>query len=96
MCIEMKAVAGTKYLYHRRSGYYFRMRVPKRLGIREFRSSLRTKELHLALKQLSKLKPAIQMIKQLVVESVSLDTEAIKYKLAYIKEDMKKSCPWRT
>ncbi|WP_373292830.1 DUF6538 domain-containing protein [Shewanella algicola] len=50
----MKAIAGTKHLYIRKEWFYFRMKLPKRLGVREVRFSLNTQDLSYALVKLQR------------------------------------------
>ncbi|WP_448568151.1 DUF6538 domain-containing protein [Thalassotalea ganghwensis] len=86
----MKVVAGSKYLYLRKQWFYFRIRLPKRLGMREIRFGLQTQNLISAVNRINQFKPYIQQLKQLVITSKSLDTSEVKPQLIKIKDAMLK------
>jgi integrase len=86
----MKAVVGKKYLYLRKQRFYFRIKLPKRLGTREIRIGLQTQDLISAIKRINQFKPHIQQLKQLVITSKSLDTSDVKPMLMKIKDAMLK------
>ena len=77
----MKAVAGNKHLYLRKQWFYFRMRLPRRLGTREIRIALHTQNLIKAVNKLNQFKSYIQQIKQLVIASKSLETSEAQLQL---------------
>jgi len=86
----MKVVAGNKYLYLRKQWFYFRMRLPKRLGTRKIRFGLQTQNLISAVNRVNQFKPYIQEVKQLVITLKSLDTSEVKPQLIMIKDAMLK------
>ncbi len=86
----MQAVSGFKYLYLRKSVFYVRVKVPKRLGAREIRLCLRTKKLAVAVVILERLLPSIAKLKQLVIQSRTLDTSTICLQFTQIKDAMLK------
>lgn len=86
----MQAVSGFKYLYLRKSTFYVRIKVPKRLGSREVRLCLRTKKLAVAVVILERLIPCIRRLKQLVIQSRTLDTTTICLQFTQIKDAMLK------
>ncbi|MBL4941893.1 MAG: DUF3258 domain-containing protein [Colwellia sp.] len=86
----MQAVSGFKYLYLRKSTFYLRVKVPKRLGAREVRLCLRTKKLAVAVVVLDRLLPLILRLKQLVIRSRTLDTGLICLQFTQIKDAMLK------
>ena len=86
----MKAVAGNKHLYLRKQWFYFRMRLPRRLGTREIRIALHTQNLIKAANKLNQFKSYIQQIKQLVIASKSLETSEAQLQLLKIKDAMLK------
>ena len=86
----MKAVAGNKHLYLRKQWFYFRMKLPKRLGTREVRIALHTQNLISAVNKLNQIKPYVQQIKQLVIASKSLETSEVQPQLLKIKDAMLK------
>ena len=86
----MQAVTGFKYLYLRKSTYYLRVKVPKRLGVREVRLCLRTKKLSVAVVILDRLLPLVSRLKQLVIRSITLDTSSICLQFTQIKDAMLK------
>ncbi|NQY88485.1 MAG: hypothetical protein HRT51_12220 [Colwellia sp.] len=85
----MQAVSGFKYLYHRKSTYYLRVKVPKRLGAREVRLCLRTKKLCVAVVVLERLLPTVARLKQLI-RSRTLDTDSNCLQFTQIKDAMLK------
>jgi integrase len=87
---NLQAVSGFKYLYRRKSTYYLRVKVPKRLGTREVRLCLRTKKLSVAVVILERLLPFISRLKQLVIRSRTLDTSSICLQFTQIKDAMLK------
>ncbi len=86
----MQALVGCQYLYRRKATYYLRVKVPKRLGVREVRLCLRTEVLEVALVILQRLKPLIIKLKGLVIHSRTLDTSLISQQLNQIKNAMQK------
>tara|TARA_R110001592_G_C13106918_1_gene744629 strand:- start:1348 stop:1722 length:375 start_codon:yes stop_codon:yes gene_type:complete len=86
----VQAVKGFKYLYLRKSTYYFRQRVPKRLGVREIQFCLHTTNLSSAVLILHRLQPLISSLKQLVISSRTLDTNLICLQFLQIKDAMLK------
>ncbi|OBT04758.1 hypothetical protein A9267_17600 [Shewanella sp. UCD-FRSSP16_17] len=86
----MKAIAGTKHLYIRKEWFYFRIKLPKRLGVREVRLSLNTQDLSYALLKLQCFTLQINLLKQLVVSLKSLDTSVVTSSLLMIKDTMLK------
>lgn len=86
----MQAVVGCQYLYRRKATYYLRIKIPKRLGVREVRLCLRTHKLEVALVLMERLKPLISKLKGLVIHSRTLDTSSISQQLNQIKSAMQK------
>ncbi|MFC0117780.1 DUF3258 domain-containing protein [Pseudoalteromonas xiamenensis] len=86
----MRAVVGCQYLYRRKATYYLRVKIPKRLGVREVRLCLRTEVLEVAVVILQRLKPLIIQLKGLVIHSRTLDTSLISQQLKQIKNAMQK------
>lgn len=87
---KVQAVSGFKYLYLRKSTFYLRVKVPKRLGAREVRLCLRTKKLSVAVVILNLLSPFVSRLKQLVIRSRTLDTSLICLQFTQIKDAMLK------
>jgi len=87
---NVQSVLGFKYLYLRKSAFYIRVKVPKRLGAREIRLCLRTKKLAVAVVILERLLPSITRLKQLVIQSRTLDTTIICLQFTQIKDAMLK------
>lgn len=86
----MQAVTGFKYLYLRNSKYYFRQRIPKRLGVREIRFCLDTTNLSSAFLIWNRLQPFVLQLKKLVITSRKLDTTTTYLQLLAIKDAMTK------
>jgi hypothetical protein len=86
----VQAVTGFKYLYLRKSTFYVRVKVPKRLGAREIRLCLRTHKLSVAVLVLERLLPLISSLKQLVIRSRTLDTDLVCLQFSHIKDAMLK------
>ncbi len=59
-------------IYLRKSTFYVRVKVPKRLGAREIRLCLRTHKLSVAILVLERLLPLISSLKQVVIRSRTL------------------------
>ena len=55
----MQAVTGFKYLYLRKSTFYVRVKVSKRIGAREIRLCLRTEKLSVAVIVLEYILPLL-------------------------------------
>jgi integrase len=87
---NVQAVSGLKYLYLRKSTFYIRVKVPKRLGAREVRLCLRTKKLGVAVIMLEGLLPLVSKLKQLVIRSRTLDTDSTCLQFTQIKDAMLK------
>ncbi|XQW84543.1 DUF6538 domain-containing protein [Thalassotalea piscium] len=86
----MLVVNGFKHLYLRKTQYYFRQRIPKRLGLREIRLCLHTSSLSVAVIKWHRLQPYILKLKQLVIISRKLDTKTTKERLLSLKDIMTK------
>ena len=86
----MQTVAGFKYLSLRKQTFYLRMKVPKRMGTREIKLCLRTQKLSVAVVILERLSPIIARLKELVINSRTLDTDLISLQFSQIKDAMLK------
>ncbi len=73
----MQAVSGFKYLYLRKSTFYVRVKVPKRLGAREIKLCLRTEKLCVAVIILEGLLPLVSKLKQLVINHYTITAGAV-------------------
>lgn len=86
----MHGITGIKYLYKRKSTFYIRVKIPKRLGTREVRLCLRTKRLPVAIAKLDLLLPMVKRLKALVISSRTLETDLVSKQLNQIKDAMLK------
>ena len=86
----MQSVSGFKYLSLRKHTFYLRMKVPKRMGTREIKLCLRTQKLSVAVVILERLSPIMARLKELVINSRTLDTDLISLQFSQIKDAMLK------
>ena len=84
----MQAVTGFKYLYLRKTTFYFRLKLPKRISRQEIRLCLRTNKLTEAVILWELLQPYACRLKRLVINSRTLDTSLISMQLTQIKDVM--------
>jgi integrase len=86
----MQAIDNFKYLYLRKNTFYMRVKIPRRIGAREIRLCLRTKNISVAVVVLNRLLPLIKSLKKLVINSRTLDTPSICLRFTQIKDAMLK------
>jgi hypothetical protein len=86
----MQAVTGFKHLYLRKTTFYFRLKLPKRVSKREVRLCLRTDKLTKAVILWELLQSYASRLKQLVISSRTSEASLIRLQLTQIKDAMLK------
>ena len=86
----MQSIKGFKYLYKRKSTFYFRFKLPEHTTSSELRFCLRTQNLTKAVIIWDQLQPFVKQLKHLVCISETLENHQIQQYFERIKSSMLK------